>query len=151
MNTTIEFEFNGQTYYLLMNAAALFDCYDKFGNDILDSIMGTSRRSFNSMVWVLAKLSQQGELLRRYQGEDHSKAINIEDATRTMSPVDAGRARKAILEAYKAGFAREVEKENEEVDLGLIELQKKTESGSRKHSFLTGLRNFFRYLFGNHS
>ena len=73
-----------------MNAAAFFDSYDHFGDkgEILDHISGTSRQSFDDTAWLLVKLAQQGELLRRYQGEDHCKMLTAEEVSRTMSPLD---------------------------------------------------------------
>lgn len=142
---TIEFELDGQTYHLLMNAAALFDCYDRFGDkgEILDHIIGTTRESFDATVWILVKLCQQGELLRRYQGEDPSHMLSVEEASKTMSPLDLTRARAAIREAFCSGFDRETKAEEEEVDLGLIELQKKTGIGLKGRSICSGLHRFF--------
>ena len=142
---TIEFKLNGNTYHLVMNAAALFDCYDKFGDkgELLDRIIGTSRESFDATVWMLVKLCQQGELLRRYQGEDPGPMLTVEEAAKTMSPLDLTSARGAIREAFFSGFDREIEDEEEEIDLGLVELQKKTGIGSKKHSFFNGLRRYF--------
>lgn len=141
---TIEFELNGQTYHLLMNAAALFDCYDKFGDKggILDHIIGTTRESFDATVWILVKLCQQGELLRRYQGEVPLPMLSVDEATKTMSPLDLTRARAAIREAFFSGFDRETKSEEEEIDLGLLELQKKTGIISSGRSIFNGLRKY---------
>ena len=45
------FEFNGTTYYLLLNWAAMFDIYDQFGSEgsILDHVKGNSRDAFENV------------------------------------------------------------------------------------------------------
>lgn len=146
----VEFEWMGQTYHLLCNAAALFDAYDHFGTqgEILDHITGTTRESFNATCWLLVKLAQQGELLRRYQGEDPSPMLTYEQAVKCLSPVDLVQARGCIREAFSAGFDREEAPEDEEIDLGLLELQKKTGSGSPGRGICNGVRNLWAYLSG---
>ena len=146
MIRTIEFPWEGHTYHLLLNAAALFDLYDKFGDKgyLLDHIDGTGRKSFDATAWILVKLAQQGELLRRYQGDDPGPMLTYDAVIRTMSPRDMIQARDAIRRAYAAGFGRDVPPEDEEEeDLGLLELQKKTEVTSGKQSFFMWLRKFF--------
>ena len=127
----ITFELEGQQYILLCNAAALFDSYDHFGDkgEILDHITGTTRQSFEATCWLLVKLAQQGELLRRYHGEDHAPMLSYEQALRCLSPLDVVHARVCIREAFSSGFDRTEAPEDEEVDLGLMEIQKKTAPG----------------------
>lgn len=126
---TFPYEHNGQTFHLCLNGAALFDIYDKFGTKgfVTDHIKGTSRKSFENTCWMLAKLAEQGELVRRYQGHEHGKFPTEQMFRATLSPLHVADARKAIGAAVALGFTREVEDEEEEVDLGLVELQKKTE------------------------
>lgn len=128
---TVEFKLDGQAYHLILNGAALFDAYDRYGNkgDLLERIGGTSRESFDDTVWLLVKLAQQGEAVRRLQGEEPKPMLTAERAAKILSPVDVVRAREAIRAAFAAGFEREVPDEEEEIDLGLAELQKKTEAG----------------------
>lgn len=125
---TYPFEHNGQTFHLCLNGAALFDIYDKFGTKgfVTDHIKGNSRKSLENTCWVLAKLAEQGELVRRYQGHDHGTFPTEQMFRATLSPLKVVEARKAIGEAVALGFRREEEDEEEEIDLGLAELQKKT-------------------------
>lgn len=126
---TVEFPLNGRVHHLFLSGAALFDAYDKFGDkgNLLDAMAGTSKDSFDNTVWFLAKLSQQGEALRRFEGEEPQPMLTAEEAIRTMRPPDVIRARAAIREAYHLGFAREETSEEQEIDLYLEEFQKKTE------------------------
>lgn len=128
---TVPFALDGQEYHLLLNGAALFDIYDRFGGEgsVLDHVRGGSRASFEALCWYLEKLCTQGELLRRYEGRDKGP-IPAADMFRTcLSPLDVPRARLAIHAAVAAGFGRE-EAERREVDKGLLELEKKTGAGS---------------------
>lgn len=147
---TVEFELNGRTHHLILNGAALFDAYDKFGDkgDLLDRVAGTGRESFDNTVWMLVKMAQQGEAARRWQGEEPAPMLTAEEAMRTMSPLDVVRARAAIRAAYAIGFEREAPSEEEEIDLGLLELQKKTAPGSPGHSGSASPRSFLASLFG---
>lgn len=125
---TVEFKLDGKTYHLLLNAAALFDCYDHFGDkgSLLDHITGTTAEAFDNTCWMLVKLAQQGEIFRRFQGLDKQPMLTVDQAQALLSPLDLIAARAAIREAYAFGFERKVKGEEDEVDLGLVELQKKT-------------------------
>lgn len=147
---TVEYALNGQTYHLLLNGAALFDAYDKFGDkgDLLERVSGTSRASFDDTVWMLVKLAQQGEAVRRFEGAAARPMLTAEAALRTMGPLDVVRARAAIRAAYALGFEREAPSEEEEIDLGLLELQKKTGLASHGQSGSVSRPGFWVSLFG---
>ena len=147
---TVDFELAGRTYHLLLNGAALFDAYDRFGDkgDLLDHIAGTARDSFDNTVWLLVKLCQQGEAWRRHNGEDPQPMLSTDAALLLLGPMDVIRARAAIRAAYAMGFEREDPSEEEEIDLGLLELQKKTEPASPEASGLASRRSFWASLFG---
>lgn len=147
---TVEFELNGRVHHLILNGAALFDAYDKFGDkgSLLDHMTGTSRESFDNTVWFLVKLAQQGEAVRRFQGEEPAPMLTAEEVLRTLRPVDVLRAQAAVREAWALGFERETVPEEEEIDLGLLELQKKTEPGSPAPSGWTSRPSFWASLFG---
>lgn len=124
----MEFELGGTTYHLLLNVAALFDCYEHFGDkgSLLDHITGTTAKAFDNTCWMLVKLAQQGEIFRRYQGMDKQPMLTVAQAQTLLSPLDLIAAQTAIREAYASGFERKVKDEEDDIDLGLVELQKKT-------------------------
>lgn len=126
---TLEYQFNGQTYHLCLNGAALFDIYEKFGSKgfVTDHIKGTGKKSFSATCWMLSKLAEQGELVRRYQGYPHGKFPTEQMFHTMLHPMQVAGAKDAIRDAVALGFAREEEEEDPEVDVGLVELQKKTE------------------------
>lgn len=124
-----EVDLCGQHLYLLLNGQALFDIYDKFGSDgfLTDHIKGGSKKSFEATCYFLAKLCEQGELYRRWQGQTHGPVLTEQFFRVNLAPHEVAAAKDAILAAIVLGFRRE-EKETGDLDLGLVELQKKTES-----------------------
>ena len=147
---TVEFELNGKVYHLYWNANSLFAFYDRFGDKdaVMDHIAGNDSKSWENTVWMLVKLAQQGELWRRYCGEDSRPMLTSDDLQRCMCPLDVIRARSAILEAYYKGFEREKPDEEQEVDLFLAEYQKKTEPALPETSGSASRRSFWASLFG---
>lgn len=141
---TVEFELAGVTYHLCLNGAALFDCYDHFGaeGDLLDHIKGASGESFRATCWMLSKLAERGEEMRRWEGKDPGHFISPKKAEAIMSHQDVLRAQRAIFDAYSLAFSRTEEDDGEEVDLGLLELQKKTEMAHPMSAISKWLRSF---------
>lgn len=144
----VEFELNGQTHHLLLTGAALFEMYDQFGDkgDLLGRITGASGESYRNTVWMLVQLARHGELYRRYMGDSHLPMLSVEAAQNTMRPVDVLRARTAIREAFAVGFASDKASETQEIDLGLLELQKKTGLGSAAQNGSAGRPSFWGSL-----
>ena len=124
-----EVDLCGQHLYLCLNGQALFDIYDKFGTKgfITDPIKGSGKKSFEAVCYYLFKLSEQGELYRRWQGQTRGPVFSEQYFRVHLAPRDVYRAKDAIVTTIRIGFAREAEEEHD-VDLGLVELQKKTES-----------------------
>lgn len=124
----IPFELEGRTYSLLLNAAALFDIYDQFGTDgsILDPIKANDSESFESLCWYLDKLAEQGELYRRWEGQTPKEMPKDGEFRVCLLPCDIPRAKAAIQESVALGFLRQEAEAPKEVDLGLLELEKKT-------------------------
>ena len=125
---TIPYELNGHTFYLCLNGQALFDAYDKFGYEgfLTKHIEGKDKQSFENTCWLLCKLAEQGELVRRWQGLERGPIVPVEYFRAHLRPLDVAGAKDAIREAIILGFSREEERERLVRDLGLEELQKKT-------------------------
>lgn len=128
---TVPVALGGVTYYLLLNAAAVFDLYDCFGDkgSLSDHLQGGGREAFENTCVFLEKLAEQGELWRRYLGYGHGPLPTAEQLRVSLSPMEAAVAKGAVLEALAAGFAREEAEKPGMVDKGLLALQKKTEAG----------------------
>lgn len=143
---------DGREYPLCLNAAALFDLYARFGDKdgLLDHIEGSDRKSFYNTCAMLAKLAEQGELVRRYQGFAPAEIPTETQLRLVMGPLDVLSAKGAIRRAVALGFGREVrdEEQNQPVDLGLLELQKKTASACAGRSISSWLRSFWDWMCG---
>ena len=124
-----EVDLCGQHLYLCLNGQALFDLYDKFGTKgfITDPLKDSDKKSFEAVCYYLFKLSEQGELYRRWQGQTHGPVLTEQFFRVNLAPREVAAAKDAILAAIVLGFRRE-EKETGDLDLGLVELQKKTGS-----------------------
>lgn len=125
---TFPYDLDGHKFYLCLNGQALFDAYDKFGYEefITKHIEGKDKQSFENTCWLLAKLAEQGELVRRWQGLERGPIVPVEYFRAHLRPLDVAGAKDAIREAITLGFSREEERERLIRDLGLEELQKKT-------------------------
>lgn len=127
---THEVELCGQRVALLLNGQALFDIYEKFGTDefITEHIKGQSKASFENACWMLAKLAEQGELWRRWQGMDKRAFVSEHFFRVNLSPRETIAAKDAIRTAIYLGFAREETEGEGDVDIYAEELKKKQET-----------------------
>ena len=124
----ISYIFGGIEYTFIFNGAALFACYDKFGygESPIDMITPNTAEGLDSLCWMAETLSEQGELVRRYLGYEKGPILKAAEISVLALPIDIIELRNAIVGAVAVGFKRETG-EDEEIDLGLIELEKKTE------------------------
>ena len=124
-----EVDLCGQHLYLLLNGQALFDLYDKFGTKgfITDPIKGSGKKSFEAVCYYLFKLSEQGELYRRWQGQTHGPILTEQFFRVHLAPREVAAAKDAILTAIVLGFRRE-EKEAATLISALWSFKKKTGS-----------------------
>ena len=140
------FEFQGRTYQLSFTAAALFQIYDKYGmdGDILapTHFMDNTHDGLTATCWLGALLAAQGELQRRYMGEDSQPMLSAEELRRFITPAEITALRTAIHRAAIQGLRRDNQPDEEaEVDVVLAEraaAQKKTKALA--NSVLSGLR-----------
>lgn len=123
---SVPFEFNGETYHLSFTAEALFKVYEKTGQtaEILPALhaMENTVEGWKNACWLGALLASQGELQRRYMGEDPRPMLSAEDLRRNASPRDMLSLREAMQQAIHLGLTREnVPDEEAEVDVVLAE------------------------------
>lgn len=148
---TVDFDWNGQTLHLLLNGTALFDIFDRYGSDaeILELVDGSDKKSYLNTCWILYKLAEQGELARRFLGHDHERYPTAERLAALTMPLEVPKARRAITRAVRLGFGmlHPENPDSEFVDLGLLELQKKTGYRQTGSSIFRRLRSFFACLF----
>lgn len=125
----IEYMLAGRTFHLCLNGQALFDAYEKFGYDefLTKHIEGVSKESFDALCWLLFKLSEQGELVRRWQGFDHGSIAPEQFFRANLKPLEIQAAKDAVLRAVLLGFECE-EKSKRRRDVFEEEFRKKAES-----------------------
>lgn len=143
----VDFELGDMCLHLCMNGAALFDIYDRFGRQgqVLDHISGTDSESFVNTCWMLCKLAEQGELARRWMGHRPSPIVHERQLRAMLSAPDVPRAKDAIAQAVRLGFAMETPAERaERIDLGLQRL--KAADGSDKLTLAEYLAPLLRLL-----
>ena len=73
-----EVDLCGQHLHLCLNGQALFDIYDKFGTKgfITDPLKDNNKAGFEATCFFLAKLCEQGELLRRWEGQTRGPVLS---------------------------------------------------------------------------
>lgn len=126
---TIKIGFCGRDYYFAYNGNAMFQLRDILpeGDPIerLQSMLSMQDHdSFHNLCKVVSVLSEQGELIRRYQGYENQDMLTEEMVSVMATPLDMIDLKNAVVSAVLAGYKREVEPQGD-VDLGLAEIQKK--------------------------
>ena len=116
-------EFDKYTY--LYNADAYFKAQEKFPDGFFHLLLKQDKEAFDALVWFLAELSLQGELVRRYMGEDKKDYLTEEKVRHLMRVKDMPEALRVVVTAIMKGLEIEAD-EDEEIDEVLMELQKKT-------------------------
>ena len=126
---TVKFELNGQPFFLCFNGAAFFALQEKFGEGFnIGTLLAETNGKYGT-------LSEQGELTRRYLGYAPADIPAPEFFAVTLSPLDALRAKKAVLDALRLGFARDV-KDTQGIDLYELEYQKKNGLGLNASQYI---------------
>lgn len=129
---TVPLDVCGHQITLLLNGQALFDCYDRFGMDkfLTEHIEGQSKESFEAACWMLAKLGEQGELYRRWQGLERRPILSENYFRVNLSPRETITVKDAIRNAVYLAFTREETDEDEVTDIYAEELKKKRKRGA---------------------
>lgn len=132
-----KFTLDGKEYHLLLNGEALFDCYERFGQDkgLLDLLETDGRNGYEVIAFFLATFSMQGELYRRWQGEDRGSYLSESQARVLLKPADIPTLRAVLIETIMDGFNRK-HPDDGPVDPWLNELtQKKTKESAARNIF----------------
>lgn len=125
----------GRERYLCFTVEAMFQIQEQFGgpSELIEAIRNERRDGFSTACRA-AILAEQGELARRSLGYDSAPMADEAAIAASMSPSDITALKLAIPAAISLGFGREVELEDDEVDLGLAELNaQKKNAVTRAH------------------
>lgn len=122
----------GRERYLCFTVEAMFQLEEAFGGTtaLTDAMGKNTREGLGAVCKAAAVLAEQGELARRELGYDPEPIPDAAVVSASIvHPADLARLRSAVVSAITLGIGREVEPENDEIDLGLADLdkQKKTE------------------------
>ena len=117
---------NGVERPLNYSVEVMFKVNEKFGgvNKALDALENDTRESVKNVRWFAVELANDGELCRREAGYDRRDMLKLEDISMRMRPLEYIQLKDAVVEAILAGYRQETESE-EEIDLGLAELNEK--------------------------
>lgn len=120
----------GRERYLMLTVDAMVRLEEEFGGvkQLIDALEDRGRQGAAVACKAAAILAEGGELARRALGYDPAPLADEAAIMATLQPKEAMGLRMAIPQVISLGFGREVEPEDDEVDLGLAELnaQKKT-------------------------
>lgn len=124
IKTTID----GSVYYLFYNAEAMFELEERIESDsLVDALLTNSREGFENTLTAAAVLIEQGELARRASGYDVGAYLNVDTLRQTITPAGLADLRRDIIDAMCLGVGQTVEQRDDDVvDLGLAEAEKKT-------------------------
>ena len=117
--------FDGKDYYLSYNVMAVHQIYDLGIEDLSAVISDRGAKAFEQVCRAAEIMIQQGELIRRYLGYDPGNVIAADTLMWSLGINNDLALRSAMMGAVLDGLKSETD-ERQEVDLGLLELQKKT-------------------------
>lgn len=115
---------NFEDYTFLYNADAHFKAMERYPEGFFATILQNDIDGFNAVCWGLAEMSMQGELFRRFQGEDKKEYLTEAKVRNSLTIPDMPEAVRILIEAINKGM--KTGDDDEEIDEVLMELQKKT-------------------------
>ncbi|MCD8200367.1 MAG: hypothetical protein LUD25_05410 [Coriobacteriaceae bacterium] len=119
-------EIGGNKYYPLYNNKAMFRL-QAMPEDTLNAINENTEASFKLAFDVFLMLCEEGEAARKHYGYEAGTLPKWEDAEYDFGAGDISEMKSAIYAAITIGCGREIP-EDADVDLTLLEAQKKTGS-----------------------
>lgn len=134
MERQIELRLGKRRYTLLYSVRVMLDAMQKYGSEtaMLDALKQPGAAAADAMGWLFCREAEEGNLLRAAKGQPERELPDPDTLLLEISQADFLRLQKAAMNAFVAGHRREVEDEEEEIDEGLAELEKKTEPERRK-------------------
>jgi len=127
MDKMVKIELGGREVFLNYSMEVMFQVIEKYGavKNALEKLEEDTREGFAVTKHLALLMAHDGELVRRTAGYDHSPFLAEEDVCVHMTPHEFSLFRESVVKAIAAGYGRETKSENEEVDVGLQQLQQK--------------------------
>lgn len=123
-----------KAYALTYNGAAMFALLERRGSDFASLLRQDTDAGIRCLRDAALTLSEQGELLRRYQGYKAAEMLADADVETLTAPLDIMRLRTAVLSQIAEDVAQHVPQK--EIDLGLAELNHKNGSKMTRAHYL---------------
>lgn len=122
----------GKERPLHFSVDVLFAVNDKYGgaDEALGIISQDTKESFECLRTLIVLMANDAELCRREEGYDHGEMLDVNQLSLRMRPAEYLALKIAVSQAVEIGFSQEQAKEDEDTDLGLLELRKKEVAGA---------------------
>lgn len=139
MDRMVTADIGGKTVYLNYSVSVMFDMVDKYGSiqTALETIAKDNTAGLEAVQWFAVQMANDGELCRRELGYDKGEMLTNADISSHMHPLEYGELKAAVVQAITAGYRREVTPENDEIDLGLAELNAKKKKNQKSERSTT--------------
>lgn len=128
---TVEFTYGGKSLHLYMNGAAMF-AIDGLDSDrpadypdAIDRLKENTPEGVADLLNVALILAEQGELCRRYLHYSPERIPDAKELLLLLSPAQLSILRVSVMLAINAGYTQKESGENDDIDTGLAELEKK--------------------------
>jgi hypothetical protein len=126
MERCVKLQIRGFEYSLVYTAGVMFDAMERFPDGkIIDAIHAKGKEGAKNILWLASAMSAAGEAIRRDDGYEKGSTLKPEFWLIRLSPYEYAELKTAVVNAITQGYKRDVDDE-EEVDIGLAELQKKS-------------------------
>ena len=128
---TFEFDYGGKVLHLYMNGTAMFaiealDSGREDTTDVIERMKENTPEGVADLLKVALILAEQGELCRRYLGYSPERIPTEKELSLLLSPAQLMLLRVSALMAINAGYEQKESGQNDDIDTGLAELEKKT-------------------------
>lgn len=132
MDNMISAVINSKTKPLHYSIEVMFAVNEKYGSvqNALELLQHDNKEGFEAARFLAVAMANDAELCRRAEGYDHAEMLDEKDLSLRMKPAAYVALRNAICQTITEGYRQEQKEDDEETDLGLLELRKKQEAGS---------------------
>ncbi len=134
---TIEFSMGQKKLHLYFNGEALIQCEaldagrDKAAPVWLDRIMQNDSEGRETLYAVAGILAQQGEAVRRCLCMDAERTPSADELRLLLTPMQLLGLRASVIAAIDDGYSADDKSGTGDIDVGLMELEKKTKPFAR--------------------
>lgn len=127
---TVTFTLNGKKYGLYYNGMAMFEIQDRLGDMtmIFDIVRGRSKDKFLKLCDMIEVMSVQYAQAMKQTGYGDREILRASYIQSVAAIRDIAVLQDMVIEAVNLGLEQEETDEDREIDLGLIEFQKKTDN-----------------------